>query len=52
VLNNMNIIFASTIFYFLSDLQIKSELSEEIQLNELNLIVIANPLIIVPKWNM
>jgi hypothetical protein len=27
----------------------KSELSEEIQLNELNLIVIANTLIIVPK---
>jgi hypothetical protein len=36
----------------LSDLQFKSELSEEIQLNELNLIVIANTSIIVPKWNM
>jgi hypothetical protein len=52
VLNNMNIIFAFTVYYFLSDLQFKSELSEEIQLNELNLIVIANSLIIVPKWNM
>jgi hypothetical protein len=30
-------------------LQFKYELSEEIQLNELNLIVIANTLIIVPK---
>jgi hypothetical protein len=52
VLNNMNIIFAFTVFYFSSDLQFKSELSEEIQLNELNLIVIANTLIIVPKLNM
>jgi hypothetical protein len=45
----MNIIFAFIVFYFLSDLQFKSELSEEIQLNELNLIVLANALIIVPK---
>jgi hypothetical protein len=48
----MNIIFAFIVFHFSSDLQFKSELSEEIQLNELNLIVIANTLIIVPKWNM
>jgi hypothetical protein len=41
MLNNMNIIFA-----------FKSELSEGIQLNELNLIVIASTLIIVSKWNM
>jgi hypothetical protein len=52
MLNNMNIIFAFTIFYFLSDLQFKSELSKEIQLNELNLIVIANTLVIMPKWYM
>jgi hypothetical protein len=45
----MNIIFAFTIFHFLSDLQFKSELSEEIQLNELNLIVIAITFIIMPK---
>jgi hypothetical protein len=52
VLNNMNIIFAFTIFYFSSDLQLKSELSKENQLNELNLIVIANTLVIMPKWYM
>jgi hypothetical protein len=34
------------------DLQFKSELSEEIQLNELNLIVTENTFIIVPKLNM
>jgi hypothetical protein len=33
VLNNMNVIFAFTVFYFSSDLQFKSELSKEIQLN-------------------
>jgi hypothetical protein len=49
VLNNMNIIFAFTVFRFSSDLQFKSELSEGIQLNELNLIIIANTWIIVPK---
>jgi hypothetical protein len=48
----MNIIFAFTVFHFSSDLQFKSELSEETQLNELNLIVIANTLIIVQKSNM
>jgi hypothetical protein len=52
VLNNVNIIFAFTIFHFSSDLQFKSELSEEIQLNELNLIAIANTLIIMSKLNM
>jgi hypothetical protein len=52
VLNNMNIIFPFTNFHFSSDLQFKSELSEEIQLNKLNLKGIANTLIIVPKLNM
>jgi hypothetical protein len=52
VLNNMNINFAFTVFHFSSDLQFKSELSEEIQLNELNLIVVAITLIIVSKLNM
>jgi hypothetical protein len=52
VLSSMNIIFAFNVFHFLSDIQFKSELSEEIQLNKLNLIVIANTLIIVPKLNM
>jgi hypothetical protein len=45
----MNIIFALTVFHFSSDLQFKYELSEEIQLNEQNLIAIANNFIIVPK---
>jgi hypothetical protein len=49
VLSKINIIFAFTVFYFSSDLQFKSELSEEIQLNEQNLIVIANTFIIVQK---
>jgi hypothetical protein len=40
VLNNMNIIFVFTVFRLSSDLQFKSELSDEIQLNEQNLIVI------------
>jgi hypothetical protein len=52
MLNNMNIIFAFIVFYFSSDLLFKPELSEEIHLNKLNLIVIANTLIIVPKLNM
>jgi hypothetical protein len=46
---DMDIIFAFMVFHFSSDLPFKSELSEEIQLNELNLIVIANTFIIVPK---
>jgi hypothetical protein len=49
VLSNMDIIFAFTVFHFSSDLQFKSELFEEIQLNELNLIVISNTFIIVQK---
>jgi hypothetical protein len=52
VLNNKNIIFAFILLHFSSDSQFKSKLSEEIQLNELNLIGIANTLIIVPKLNM
>jgi hypothetical protein len=50
VLNNMNTIFAFTVFHLSSNL-FKSELSEEIQLNELNLIVIVNIMIIVSKSN-
>jgi hypothetical protein len=34
MLNNMDIIFVFTFFYFSSDLQFNSQLSEEIQLNE------------------
>jgi hypothetical protein len=45
--DNMDIIFAFTVLHFSSDLQFKSEFSEKIQLNELNLIVIANTFIIV-----
>jgi hypothetical protein len=52
VLNKINIIFAFSVFHFSSDLRFKSELFEEIQLNKLNLIVVANTLIIVPKLNM
>jgi hypothetical protein len=52
MLNNMSIIFVFTVFHFLSDLHLKFELSKEIQLNELNLIGIANTLINVPKLNM
>jgi hypothetical protein len=53
VLNNMNIIFEFTVFYFSSDLQFKFELSKDgIQLNELNLIVIADTFIIAPKFNI
>jgi hypothetical protein len=52
MVDNMNIIFAFIVFHFLSDLHFKSELSKEIQLNELELTGIANTLIIVPKLNM
>jgi hypothetical protein len=48
----MNIIFACTIFQVSSDLQFKSEFSENIQINELNLLAIKNNVIIVPKWYM
>jgi hypothetical protein len=49
---NMDIIFACMVFHVSSDLQFKSELSEKIQLNEQNQIVIANTSIIVQKCNM
>jgi hypothetical protein len=45
----MNIIFACTVFQVSSDLQFKSEFSEEIQINELNLLDIENSVIIVHK---
>jgi hypothetical protein len=45
----MNIYHAEN--YFVA-CKFTSELSKEIQLNELNLIVIANTLIIVPKLDM
>jgi hypothetical protein len=50
MLSNMNIIFACTVFQVSSDLQFKSEFSEEIQINELNLLTIENSVIIVHKW--
>jgi hypothetical protein len=52
MVRNMNTIFACTVFQVSSDLQFKSEFSEEIQINELNLLDIANTVIIVPKWYM
>jgi hypothetical protein len=48
----MNIIFTCTVFQVSSDLQFKSEFSEEIQINELNLLTIENTFIIVSKWYM
>jgi hypothetical protein len=51
-LSSMDIIFACTIFQVSSDLQFKSEFSEEIQINELNLLPIENSIIISPKWYM
>jgi hypothetical protein len=48
----MNIIFACTVLQVSSDLQFKSEFSEEIQINELNLQAIENTVIIVSKWYM
>jgi hypothetical protein len=45
----MNIIFACTVFQVSSDLQFKSEFSEEIQISELNLLTIENSVIIVHK---
>jgi hypothetical protein len=47
MLSNMNIIFACTVFQVSSDLQFKSEFSEEIQINKLNLLTIENSVIIV-----
>jgi hypothetical protein len=49
MVSNMNIIFACTVFQVSSDLQFKYEFSEEIQINELNLLDIANIVIIVHK---
>jgi hypothetical protein len=49
MLSNMNIIFACMVFQVSSDLQFKSEFSEEIQINELNLLTIENSVIIVHK---
>jgi hypothetical protein len=49
MLSNMDIIFVCTIFQVSSDLQFKSEFSEEIQINELNLLMIENFVIIVHK---
>jgi hypothetical protein len=45
----MDIIFACTVFQVSSDLQVKSEFFEEIQINELNLLPIENSIIIVHK---
>jgi sporulation protein YlmC with PRC-barrel domain len=52
VLSSMYIIFACTVFQVSSDLQFKSEFSEEIQINKLNVLAIENIVIIVPKWYM
>jgi hypothetical protein len=49
VLNRMSIIFACMVFQVSSDLQFKTEFSEEIQINELNLLAIENTVIIVLK---
>jgi hypothetical protein len=49
VLSNIDIIFAFTVFQVSSDLQFKSEFSEEIHINELNLLPIENSVIIVHK---
>jgi hypothetical protein len=48
----MDIIFACTVFQVSSDLQFKSEFSEEIQINKLNVLAIENTVIIVPQWYM
>jgi hypothetical protein len=49
MVSNMNIIFACTVSQVSSELQFKYEFSEEIQINELNLLDIANTVIIVHK---
>jgi hypothetical protein len=49
MVSNTNIIFACTVFQVSSDLQYKSEFSEEIQINELNLLTNENSVIIVHK---
>jgi hypothetical protein len=40
MLSNMKIIFSCTVFQVSSDMQFKFEFSEEIQINELNLLTI------------
>jgi hypothetical protein len=52
VLSSMDIIVACMVFQVSSDVQFKYEFSEEIQINELNLLAIENTVIIVPKWSM
>jgi hypothetical protein len=52
MLSSMDIIFAYTVFQVSSDVQFKSKFSEEIQINELNLLAIENTVIIVLKWYM
>jgi hypothetical protein len=52
MLSNMNIIFTCTVFQVSSDLQFKSEFSEEIHINKLNLLTIENTFLIVSKWYM
>jgi hypothetical protein len=49
MLSNMNIIFVCTVFQISSDLQFKSKFSEEIQINELNLLTIENSVKFVHK---
>jgi hypothetical protein len=49
MLSSMDIIFTCTVFQVSSDLQFKSEFSEEIEINELNLLPIENSVIIVHK---
>jgi hypothetical protein len=39
-------------FQVSSDLQFKSEFSEEIQINKLNLLMIENIFLVVSKWYM
>jgi hypothetical protein len=52
VLNSMDIMFACMVFQVSSDLQFKCEFSEEIQINELNLLAKENTFLVVPKWYM
>jgi hypothetical protein len=52
VIGSMDGIFACMVFQVSSDLQFKCDFSEEIQINELNLLAIENTVIIVPKWYM
>jgi hypothetical protein len=49
VLNRLGIIFTCTVSQVSSDLQFKSEFSEEIQINELNVLAIENTVYNYPK---